>query len=72
MTSSQYKESTETLIFDCGTTKNSEKLQKELKALAVFCDKRQHLLYLGFTAATPKMKLTSSYSTLTNQATLPC
>jgi len=48
ITSSQYEETMDTFIFDCGTTKNSEKLQKELKTLAVFCDKRQHLLYLNF------------------------
>ncbi|WP_444886757.1 hypothetical protein [Microbulbifer sp. JMSA008] len=34
--------------FDCGTTENSEKLQKELKARAVLCDRRQQLLRLGF------------------------
>jgi len=34
--------------FDCGTAESSERLQKELKARAVLCDRRQHLLRLGF------------------------
>ncbi|WP_444921662.1 hypothetical protein ACJJID_04450 [Microbulbifer sp. CnH-101-G] len=34
--------------FDCHSAENAEKLQSELKARAVLCDRRQQLLRLGF------------------------